>query len=103
MRVAAIRTLLLVLLAFAAPLQADDDDRREREQLRAAVQRGAALPLQKIIQLATARVPGEVIEVEIDVDDDEITYELKILGRSGRVLEVTLDARDGRILEIEDD
>lgn len=63
------------------------------------------LPLAQILQIATAAVPGEVIEVELDDDDDEDEipeYELEILTPQGRSIEVKIDARRGTILEIEE-
>lgn len=64
------------------------------------------LPLTRVLQIATAAVPGEVIEVELDEDDDDDDipeYELKILTPQGRSIEVKIDARRGTILEIEED
>ncbi|HRE43598.1 MAG TPA: PepSY domain-containing protein [Terricaulis sp.] len=78
---------------------ADDDQRAARE----AVRRGDILPLAQVIEAATRRVPGEVIEVELDREDDGWEYEIKVLTPSGRVREITLNARTGAILEIEDD
>lgn len=83
----------------AAPAAADDDHVAAREALR----RGEILPLAQVIDIATRRVPGDVIEVDLDREDDGWEYEIKVLTPSGRVREVTLNARTGVILEIEDD
>ena len=49
-------------------------------------------------------VPGDVIEVELDHDDDHgWEYEVKVLTANGRVREVKLDARSGMVRKIEDD
>lgn len=63
------------------------------------------LPLARILQIAGDHVPGEVIDVEIDEDDDDgsETYELEILTPEDRVIEMTLDARTGEVLEMEED
>ena len=47
--------------------------------------------------------PGEVIEIEFDDDDGLPIYEIKVLTRRGIVLEMDVDARNGRILDLEED
>jgi uncharacterized membrane protein YkoI len=48
-------------------------------------------------------VPGDVIDVELERKDGQWRYEVKVLTSTGRVREVKLNARDGSVLEIEDD
>ena len=79
---------------------ADDDD---HDEARRARQAGQVLPLDQIIGRALAAVPGEVIEVELDEDDGLYVYELKVIGRGGRLYEVEVDAATGAILKIDDD
>ncbi len=100
---ACLSALAAVLLLASAPPStawADDDD---HIAAREALQRGEILPLTRILNIALERVAGDVIEVDLDREDDGWEYEVKILTPTGRVREVTLDARTGRILKIEDD
>ena len=86
---------------------ADDESRarhaREHEEMRAALQRGEALPLARILAIAQEKVPGDVIEVELENKRGALVYEIKVLTESGRVREIKIDARQGTILKIEDD
>lgn len=84
-------------------LRADDDDDYAAQQsaIRAAVARGEILPLPRLMALALRRVPGEIIEIEFDKDD--LSYEFKILSPKGQVWEVEIDARNGAIIDMEDD
>ena len=100
--------LLLGALAGAGlttAAQADDHQEKPRElaAIRAAVQRGELLPLPRIMALAQARVPGDVVKTELEAKRGQLIYEVKILTRNGSVQEVKLDARNGRILRVEDD
>lgn len=62
------------------------------------------LPLARILEIARRRVPGQVIEVDLDDDDDDPPeYELEILTADGRKIEMRIDARTGAILEVEED
>ena len=100
----------VILLAFglvAGSLQAIAGAGHRPAQngnVRSAVASGELLPLPKILALAQARVPGEMLEVELERDDGRILYEIKILASAnGRVREVKLDAHTGALIEIEDD
>ena len=55
------------------------------------------------IEKATQLVPGDVLKVELESDDDRYLYEVKVLAENGRVREIKLDAQDGSLIEIEDD
>ena len=93
-------------LAFAQRSYArDEDDRRSREiaAIREAVDRGQLLPLPRIMALALARVPGDIVRTELELHDKRVIYEVKVLTGTGRVREVELDARTGAVLSVEDD
>ncbi|WP_077147941.1 PepSY domain-containing protein [Sphingopyxis sp. KK2] len=78
---------------------AGSGDRRARQ-----IADPALLPLSRILAIARARVPGEIIDVDLDEDDDDgPEYELEILTPDGRSIEMKIDARHGRIIEVEED
>ena len=94
--------LLLSTLALGiAPSRADK--KNEHNAVREALQRGEVLPLEKILAIAQQQVPGDVIEVELEDEKKLLVYEIKILTGTGRVREVKIDARNGKVIKIEDD
>lgn len=95
---AAAATLALASPAFAG--QSDDDD---HVAAREALRRGEILPLSRILAITARHVPGDVIDVELERKNGLWRYEVKVLTSTGRVREVKLNARDGAVLEIEDD
>lgn len=93
-----------LLMLTAAPALAGDDHRpKDHETARAALSRGEIQPLSKILALAAARARGDVIKVELEDEKGRLIYEVKLLGKDGRVREVELDARSGAVLKVEDD
>jgi uncharacterized membrane protein YkoI len=48
-------------------------------------------------------LPGQVIEVVLEVDDGTLIYDLKVLSPNGRLQEIEVDAATGKILKMEDD
>lgn len=77
---------------------------KEHDVIRDALRRGEVLSLARILAIAEQHVPGEVIEVELeDGRRAALIYEIKILTPTGRVREIEIDARTGKVLKIEDD
>jgi uncharacterized membrane protein YkoI len=108
-RYAVLVPVLLSTLALGmSPSHAGKKDRKnEHNEVREALRRGEILPLVKILAIASEQVPGDVIEVELEDELDDkaraLVYEIKILTSTGRVREVKIDARSGKVLSIEDD
>ena len=101
-----LKMLLAGVLATSAitSATAGDDKKKEHDVIRDALRRGEVLPLTKVLAIAAQRVPGDIVEVELEDDDDRaLVYEIKILTDAGRVREIKIDARTGAVLEIEDD
>lgn len=100
-------TLVLLLSTLSvgmSPGLADKRDKKnEHNVVREALQRGEVLPLEKILTIAKEQVPGDVIEVELEDEKKALVYEIKILTSTGRVREVKIDARTGKVIKIEDD
>ncbi len=94
--------LIAALLVFAAGGTVLGDD-IDHEEVRRLTQTGVILPLAEIVATVGKRVPGDVLEVELEREDGVYVYELKILRKNGRVQEVEADAATGRIVAIEDD
>lgn len=91
---------LATLLAALLPVMqvAADDD---HERARAALERGEVLPLAEILERVKGQLAGEVIATEFDREDGRWVYELKLIDPGGRVVELEVDAADGRILRSE--
>lgn len=109
MRASATMALALALAIAHLPLAfADDDDDDDRELIRRAVERGEILSLAELRRIVLARVPGEIVSTDVDIDEEddgrhEITYEFRVLAGDSRMMEVEIDARDGRILDVDND
>ncbi len=119
------RHAILIGLLSLFPLQAGADDHvdaggsarhesprdheraHDHDRARAARLRGDIQPIAEILRHIGLQAPGEVISIELEREKHDgqrvWVYELKILTPDGRRLEVEVDARDGRILELEDE
>lgn len=78
----------------------DDDD---HDAARRAVDSGQALTLVEVKRIVGERVPGEIVSVKLDREDDRLIYEFRILTANGRLVEAEVDAATGTILEVENE
>lgn len=92
--------VLLILLAVTAiagspadiPAQAQSDPNA-----------GNVKPLSEVLDTAKARVPGQVLDVQLDKAGTPWTYQIRIRSDKGNVVLVVVDAESGRILSTRGD
>ena len=89
-----VATLLLSLVAFG-PTHAADQDR-----VRDAVKSGEARPLAEILPRLRDQFPGQMLDARLDQGGGPTRYVVKILGPSGQVSEITVDAKSGAVLRV---
>lgn len=95
--------LALVALVSLFPVSAALAGKDDHVEARRLLQKGEILPLAQILDVAQRRVPGDVIEVELESEDSGWEYKVKVLTPTGLVRKVTVNARNGAILKIKDD
>jgi uncharacterized membrane protein YkoI len=88
----------LAPLIFAVPAQATAQERRDHERARAALEAGQIRPLSDLLAEVERRFRGRVIEADLERDDTQWLYELKILPPNGRIFIVELDASTGALI-----
>lgn len=64
---------------------------------------GVILPLEEILAAVRKAKPGEVLETELERKGQGYVYEIEILDARGQVWEVELDAKTGKLIELESD
>ncbi len=95
--------LALVAVFSLFPMSAALADKDDHVEARVLLQRGEILPLAQILEVVQRRVPGDVIEVELEREDSGWEYDVKVLTPTGLVRKVTLNARNGAVVKIKDD
>ncbi len=61
------------------------------------------LPFSDILKAVRPHIQGEIIETEFEIEDGRPVYEFKYIDPSGRVIEIYVDAKTGKILKKEFD
>jgi uncharacterized membrane protein YkoI len=93
--------LLVVLLAVCAPPAGARDRDRDQDRARNALLQGEIRPLSAVLKTVRDKVPGEIIEIELDREDTGWVYEVKVLTSNGRRKKVDVDAHSLDILKID--
>ena len=95
--------LILAALLAAVPAHHALADKNDHIEARELLKRGEIVPLARILEVVQQRVPGDVIEVELEREDGRWEYKVKVLTPTGLVRKLYLDARNGAVLKIKDD
>lgn len=67
------------------------------------VEQGVVKPLQQFLDDALERFPGRFLQAELEWDDGRYIYELEIVTKANRVLELEYDAVTGKLLDVDED
>ena len=87
--------MMLAMLSTGVSYAADNHD---HERARQALEAGDVLPLRTILDRVEREYPGQVMEVELDRENGEWVYEIKLLRKGGALMKLKIRARDGTIL-----
>ena len=97
-------TLILVLavgtvLALGSP--AWSDKKKDKEDDIAALAKEATVTIEQAVKTAVEKVPGTVVEAELEKKHDKTVWEVEVLGADGKVTEVHIDAASGAVIDTE--
>jgi uncharacterized membrane protein YkoI len=97
-------TLVLTLtvgtvLALGSP--AWSDKKKDEEGDIATLAKDAKVTIEQAIKTASEKVPGTVVEAELEKKHDKTVWEVEVLGADGKVTEVHIDAATGNIIDTE--
>lgn len=89
-------TLLAGLLVAGSAFASDRLNHNEIYQLRES---GQIMSMEDVLKHARTIQPGQLIEAELEREDGQYVYELKIIDADGRIHKLELDAQSGDVLK----
>ena len=87
------------VLAIGSP--AWSDKKKDEEGDIAALAKEAKVTIDQAIKTATEKLPGTIVEAELEKKHDNTTWEVDVLGADGKVTEVHIDAATGAVIDTE--
>jgi len=88
-----------IILALVSP--AWSDKKKDEEGDIGALAKEAKVTIDQAIKTASEKVPGTVVEAELEKKHDKTVWEVEVLGADGKVMEVHIDAASGAVIDIE--
>lgn len=92
--------MTLMMLAMSRVSYAADD--ADHDRARQAVEAGDVLPLRTILERVERDYHGQVMEVELDRENGEWIYDIKVLRKGGALVKLKIHAKDGTILGLKE-
>ncbi|MBF0294351.1 MAG: PepSY domain-containing protein [Magnetococcales bacterium] len=93
------RWLGVALLVCALPLYAGEEGDLDHELARRLVGSGAILPLERILERHPQLREGRLLEVELERKHGRMVYEIEVVHPSGDVAKYHFDAGSGELLK----
>ncbi len=99
----ALPALIVGALCFTStPAWSDKGKKgKEEEGHVAELVKDAKVTIDQAIKTASEKVPGTVVEAELEKKHDKTVWEVEVLGADGKVTEVHIDAATGTIIDTE--
>lgn len=67
----------------------------------AAMAKDAQVTISQAIQTASQKIPGTVVEAELEKKQAKTTWKVKVLGADGKLTKVYVDAATGTVIDTE--
>jgi len=85
-----------LVLALGSNAWADDTEGKITELVK-----DATVTIDQAIKTASEKVPGTVVEAELEKKHGKTVWEVEVLGADGNVTEVHIDAATGAVIDTE--
>ncbi|MBP1847436.1 putative membrane protein YkoI [Rhizobium petrolearium] len=81
----------------------DENEHPDLDRIRKLVLQGKLLPLATLKANVLKTWPGELIGIRVDQEHGNVIYEFRILRSAGQMTEVEVDAKTGKLVEVENE
>ena len=106
--------VLVPLTTFAADKEVTNEEKKDEKKVVASVRPAAGLKsadlpaltkitFEQALKAALAAAPGSVLKAELEVEDGNLMYSFEILNAKKKVVEVEIDAGNGKVLDLDED
>lgn len=90
------------LCLLSTPAWSDKGHKGKDEEGHAAeLVKDAKITIDQAIKTASEKVPGTVVEAELEKKHGKTVWEVEVLGADGKVTEVHIDAGNGDVIDTE--
>lgn len=94
-----------VLLVLNGPAWSDQKGKGKKDESKETVEMAAKakVTIDQAIKTALEKVPGKVVEAELEKKHDTLVWEVEVVTAENKVMEVHIDAESGAVIDVEDE
>lgn len=85
--------------AFTGPASADEKEKNGKAEMAAT----AKVTIDQAVKTASEKVPGTVIEAELEKKHHKLVWEVEVVTAENKVMEVHIDADSGAVIGVEEE
>ncbi len=93
------------VLALSWPVLSDTKGGKKMDEVKEKIEMAgeAKISIDQAIKTASDKVPGKVIEAELEKKHDKTVWEVEVVTADGKVMEVHVDADSGGVIDVEEE
>jgi len=93
------------MLVLNSPAWSDQKGKGKKDESKETVEMAAKakVTIDEAIKIASEKVPGKVVEAELEKKHDTLVWEVEVVTAENEVLEVHIDAESGAVIDVEDE
>ena len=94
-----------VMLVLNSPAWSDQKGKGKKDESKETVEMAAKakVTIDEAIKTASEKVPGKVVEAELEKKHDTLVWEVEVVTAENKVMEVHIDAESGAVIDVEDE
>jgi len=93
------------MLALNGPAWSDEKGKGKKDESKEIVEMAATakVTIDQAIKTALEKVPGKVVEAELEKKHDTLVWEVEVVTAENKVMEVHINAESGAVIDVEDE
>lgn len=94
-----------VMLLLNGPVWSDEKGKGKKDESKETVEMAATakVTIDQAIKTALEKVPGKVVEAELEKKHDTLVWEVEVVTAENKVMEVHINAESGAVIDVEDE
>ena len=93
------------VLVLNGPAWSDQKGKGKKDESKETVEMAAKakVTIDQAIKTASEKVPGKVVEAELEKKHDTLVWEVEVVTAENKVMEVHIDAESGAVIDVEEE
>jgi uncharacterized membrane protein YkoI len=94
-----------VMLVLNGPAWSDQKGKGKKDESKETVAMAAAakVTIEQAIKTASEKVPGKLVEAELEKKHDTLVWEVEVVTADNKVMEVHINAESGAVIDVEEE